>query len=80
MILSENPTAPQNSYCNDVGFVAFTRQQKKIDIFSSLLNTQPKRVKSLNSGQNLSHNFFGLDFQVLLFFQLSGTCLINYDV
>ena len=31
---------------------------------------QPKRVKSLNSGQNLSHTFFGLDFCVLLFFQL----------
>ena len=41
---------------------------------------QPKRVKSLNSGQNLSHIFFCLDFHVLLFFQLSGTCLINCHV
>ena len=41
---------------------------------------QPKRVKSLNSGQNLSHKFFGLDFCVLLFFQLLGPCLINCDV
>ena len=46
----------------------------------TLLREQPKRVKSLNSGQNLSHKFFGLDFCVLLFFQLLGPCLINCDV
>ena len=30
-----------------------------------LFTSQPKRVKSLNSGQNLSYIFFGLDFHVL---------------